>query len=471
MLHRLVLLALLALSLRALPARAIDSAAQAREQFQKGQHALDAGRSQEAIDAFEAAYAAGGAPSLLFFLGEAYRQAGDRSKAISEYQLYLEKLPDGPKSSVAEARIAELKKAPAAEKSNKRKVALEDLAVGANQEKRKIALDDLEVGANKAPPAAQKKVSIDELELGANKPAPQKKVALDDLELSGKALPPQVELVPLTPATAKLVAPPPAARVEPAKSARSLAAERAEKERREAQSAPLPPASLALVVPAAAPPAAAPAPAPAAHAPPAVVATAPAPAAAPVAVAQSAAPAAPIAAAQPAPAEVSAPAAAMPLPPAPAAHEKERAPLAATEAPADVPLELRSPPATPQTGHSQRVAGVVVGSVGAAAMVAGGLFGAGAMKAASDVNADGAAGRTYDPAVQSRGQRDQLLEAVFLASGGAALATGGLLYLLAPKSSGAHADGDESRSSSRGYAAAIAPVPGGGVAATAAMKF
>ena len=128
MLHRLVLLALLALSLRALPARAIDSAAQAREQFQKGQHALDAGRSQEAIDAFEAAYAAGGAPSLLFFLGEAYRQAGDRSKAISEYQLYLEKLPDGPKSSVAEARIAELKKAPAAEKSNKRKVALEDLA-------------------------------------------------------------------------------------------------------------------------------------------------------------------------------------------------------------------------------------------------------------------------------------------------------------------------------------------------------
>lgn len=84
------------------------AAADSREFFQRGTTALSAGKAEEAVTAFDAAYAAQPAPSLLFWLGEAHRAAGRDAKAAGYYRQYIAKLPSGPRVADARARLVEL---------------------------------------------------------------------------------------------------------------------------------------------------------------------------------------------------------------------------------------------------------------------------------------------------------------------------------------------------------------------------
>jgi hypothetical protein len=127
------------------------------------------------------------------------------------------------------------------------------------------------------------------------------------------------------------------------------------------------------------------------------------------------------------------------------------------------PIEVVAAPAMP----TLRLTGIVVGSIGAAALIGGGICGFGAMTAANDINTAAQQGKVYDPSVESRGKRDQAAEIGLMAGGGAALAGGVLLYLFNPPSSGAHAS--NATDSSRATASVI-PVRGG-VAASTAVRF
>ena len=82
---------------------AADPAAKARELFLQGQKALDGGDPKAALASFDAAWQLGKAPSLLFYLAEANRQAGDTGKALELYQEYLAKMPAGPKRRIRRA--------------------------------------------------------------------------------------------------------------------------------------------------------------------------------------------------------------------------------------------------------------------------------------------------------------------------------------------------------------------------------
>lgn len=109
----LILLACLSLSSSPL------LAADARALFQAGSTALAAGKADEAVTNFEAAYAAQPSPALLYWLGEAHRTAGHPAKAAGYYRRYLKTAPRGAKRADAKARLAELKKAAAPGKRKK----------------------------------------------------------------------------------------------------------------------------------------------------------------------------------------------------------------------------------------------------------------------------------------------------------------------------------------------------------------
>jgi hypothetical protein len=496
------------------PARAADPAAQARELFQKGVQALAGGRSQDAVDAFEGAYKSSHSPSMLFYLGEAHRQAGNGSKALEEYQAYVEKLPAGPKRAEADARIGELKKSAAATPAP---------APAAAPAKRKMALDDMDLGAPakaKEPAKAAAKESA----------MPSKKLQLDDMELTNK---------PAAPAAVAETAKEKRRRARKSEEAAATQAAIAQVHAQPALAAPAP-AKDTSPAPLAAKPSPAPTPAPAPPSLPAsVAASQPAPAVAPsglprptpiakfegpaIVPSQPTRPSEPIresgplssedldlatamsinpgASSAPAVARVPAPMPATPpaaeLSPAPGALPRAPSRLAPSKstgattagsaaAPARSTVPRDSDYATPEVatiaapaagrsdGSSQRAVGLIVGTVGVAALATGGLFGLGAKNAASDLNATAQAGGQYDPSVQSRGQSDQRLEIIFLAAGGAALATGALLYILAPASDTRASNADleplKPDTSPRLASAILAPVPGG-VAAAARLSF
>jgi hypothetical protein len=104
---RNLLVLLAGLSLSTSPLLAAD----ARALFGSGASALQAGRADEAVKDFEAAYAEQPSPSLLYWLGEAHRAAGHSAKATSYYQLYLKNAPKGDKVASAQAALATLSKA------------------------------------------------------------------------------------------------------------------------------------------------------------------------------------------------------------------------------------------------------------------------------------------------------------------------------------------------------------------------
>jgi len=89
-------------------ARAQDDVAAAREHFAKGTRAFDLGQYDEAAKEYEAAYKAKDDPALLFNIGQAYRQLGEKVAAVRAYKGYLRRMPDAPNRAVVEARIAEL---------------------------------------------------------------------------------------------------------------------------------------------------------------------------------------------------------------------------------------------------------------------------------------------------------------------------------------------------------------------------
>lgn len=103
------LLALVALALLALPARADDAAA-AREHYKKGTRLYELNHFAEAAAEYELAYQAKDDPALLFNIGQAYRFDGQNRKALLAYKQYLRKLPSAPNRREVEAHITALEK-------------------------------------------------------------------------------------------------------------------------------------------------------------------------------------------------------------------------------------------------------------------------------------------------------------------------------------------------------------------------
>ncbi len=85
-----------------------DARAVAKAHFEKGSVLYDLQRYEEAAAEYEAAYEAKQDPALLFNLGQAYRLAGKRDRALQSYQHFLRRLPQAPQRADVERRIAEL---------------------------------------------------------------------------------------------------------------------------------------------------------------------------------------------------------------------------------------------------------------------------------------------------------------------------------------------------------------------------
>ena len=96
-----------ALMVLAVPARAEDVAA-ARAHYEKGTALFDLQKFAEAAAEYEAAYEAKRDPAFLYNIGQAYRQAGNPSKALWAYRAYLKRMPKTPRRAEVEQRITEM---------------------------------------------------------------------------------------------------------------------------------------------------------------------------------------------------------------------------------------------------------------------------------------------------------------------------------------------------------------------------
>ena len=90
------------------PVAAADDTAVAREHAQKGKAFMDLGKYPEAASEYEVAYAARPDPALLLNLAQAYRLAGNTSKALFFYRKYLQHVPTTPYRADIEDKIAAL---------------------------------------------------------------------------------------------------------------------------------------------------------------------------------------------------------------------------------------------------------------------------------------------------------------------------------------------------------------------------
>jgi len=69
----------------------------AQEHFQRGQKLYGAGHFTDALSEFKAGYKSYPVPAFLINIGQTYRKMGERSKAITAYQQYLDlQPPDDP---------------------------------------------------------------------------------------------------------------------------------------------------------------------------------------------------------------------------------------------------------------------------------------------------------------------------------------------------------------------------------------
>jgi tetratricopeptide (TPR) repeat protein len=102
----------LSLALAALLAPAVASAddprAEARMHFTRGQEHQEAGRYDDAIAEYKAAYAAAPIPAFLFNLGQVYRLKGDKRNAIAYYRKYVAAEPNAGPSIEAQQFINSL---------------------------------------------------------------------------------------------------------------------------------------------------------------------------------------------------------------------------------------------------------------------------------------------------------------------------------------------------------------------------
>jgi len=81
---------------------------QARAHVRKATAAYNLGRYTEAAKQYETAYETTLDPNMLFNIGQAWRLAGERQKALTAYRSYIRSAPKGEQRSVAEAKIKEL---------------------------------------------------------------------------------------------------------------------------------------------------------------------------------------------------------------------------------------------------------------------------------------------------------------------------------------------------------------------------
>ena len=87
-------------------AEELDS--ETRALYDAGTEHFEAGRFEEALEAFTEVYNRTGEPKLLFNLGAAAEGMGDMERAEAYYKVYLEELPDAEDADAVRARIAHL---------------------------------------------------------------------------------------------------------------------------------------------------------------------------------------------------------------------------------------------------------------------------------------------------------------------------------------------------------------------------
>lgn len=90
------------------PLRAQDRKA-AKAHFQQGRAFYEAGAWDDAVRAYEQAYALVPLPELLFNLGQASRMKNDKQRALDAYLRYLTAAPDGPLAEEARNHVAALR--------------------------------------------------------------------------------------------------------------------------------------------------------------------------------------------------------------------------------------------------------------------------------------------------------------------------------------------------------------------------
>ncbi len=100
----------LVLLLGAAPTPAEEASARAKQDFKEGQQLYAAGKFPEAIDKFEAAYAAKPHPVIAFNIGRCYEQLGDVPKALRSYRDYLRGAPTASDAVAVQQLIANLEK-------------------------------------------------------------------------------------------------------------------------------------------------------------------------------------------------------------------------------------------------------------------------------------------------------------------------------------------------------------------------
>lgn len=106
-----VLGAVVPLAARAQPAGAIDKA---RALDKRGTDAFRAGRFDEAIEAYQAAYNLAPRPGGLYNIARAYHKKGDTRRALDYYRRYLAAEPNGPVSAEARDYVADIERSLAA---------------------------------------------------------------------------------------------------------------------------------------------------------------------------------------------------------------------------------------------------------------------------------------------------------------------------------------------------------------------
>jgi tetratricopeptide (TPR) repeat protein len=99
----------IALVLATAPARAEPGTkALAKQHFKQGKALQDAGKYDDAIAEYRAAYDLDRRPEMLFNIAQVYRLGNHKQPAIDYYQQYLAAQPDGPGAREARQWIAEL---------------------------------------------------------------------------------------------------------------------------------------------------------------------------------------------------------------------------------------------------------------------------------------------------------------------------------------------------------------------------
>jgi tetratricopeptide (TPR) repeat protein len=88
-----------------------DALKAAQDAFDRGEKAFNAGRFKEAAGAFAEAYEQKPLPQILYNIAASHDKAGDRSRAVQNYQLYLSMAPDAADAAKVRKRIEQLQKA------------------------------------------------------------------------------------------------------------------------------------------------------------------------------------------------------------------------------------------------------------------------------------------------------------------------------------------------------------------------